>query len=115
MRVWFAAKTEERRDIILNDKIIPLGGNVSTDELLAHVSLTPFKRGGWALDVIGADTNEAWIFELELPDSIHLYEDPSGDGVHYLGDWRVSKNPIPIEKIISEVHIPDVQAWESGE
>ncbi len=110
--VYYAAKTKEQLEHLRSGMKIELGRNVSSPELLAHVSMTPFKQGEFALDVIGKDTNEAWILELEIPDDIKFEDDPSGEGAIYGGDWKVSREPIRILRIISETHIPNVREWE---
>jgi len=114
MKAWFAAKTEEKRDLILKELLIPLGRNVAADCPLAHISLTPFRPGTWALDVIGADTNKAWVFELDIPNTVKLEADPSGDGHSYGGEWRVSRHPIPVSRIVGITPIPNVAEWEAG-
>ena len=111
MIVYHAAKTIEAVYRIFDEMLIRQGRNINGD-VLTHVSLSPFQAGKFALDVIGADTNQAWIFELEIPDDTPLQTDPSGDAENYGEGWKVSVNPILILKIHSITHIPHVVEWE---
>ncbi len=65
------------------------------------------------LDIIGEDTNEAWIVTLEIPEGTILLPDPSDEGQYYNGRWVVHEGPLAVQ-IIEVVHIPNVQRWESG-
>jgi len=114
MRIYHVTKQEESYRAILKSRTLLVGRNVSTSDQFVHVSLEPFEQGSYALDVIGADTNEAWIFECEIADNTALEEDPSGDGEHYNGGWKVCRNPIPITRIYSVTYIENVQRWEGG-
>lgn len=108
---YHAAKTEEVYEAICRSRTLIPGVNVSTKEEWVHLSLTPFRGGGYALDVIGPDTNEAWVFELVIPDDTELLPDPSGDGEIYGGKWVVHRGDLKI-KITSVLHITHVQKWE---
>lgn len=71
--------------------------------------------GNWALDVIGRDTNEAWILEIEILDSTELFDDPADDaGKFYGGGWIVCKVAVPIVNIRKIEHVDDVHSWEDG-
>jgi len=114
MRAYYAAKSNEQLERIKQSREISLGRNVASQEAFAHISLSPFKRGSYALDVIGEDTNEAWVLELEISDETRLEDDPSGEGALYEGEWKVSRAPIRIEQVVSIRHIPNVSEWEWG-
>lgn len=114
MIVYHVAKTEIGYTGIRDQQVILPGKNVHTGIAeFAHISLNEFSPGSWALDVIGADTNEAWIFTLDIPDDTELQPDPSGDGDYYNGGWVVHKGPLAV-KIVHVEHIQDVCDWESG-
>ncbi len=98
--------------IVATNTLLP-GRNVSTDQEFVHLSHNPFAPGSYALDVIGADTNEAWVFTLEIPDDTPLSEDPSGEGSLYNGGWVVHDGPLAVT-IISVEYIPNVQLYECG-
>lgn len=111
MIAYHAAKTWEAAQSIIDEMVLRFGKNVNGGEF-THISLEPFKAGEFALDVIGADTNQAWIFVMEIPDDVCLQDDPSGDGESYGGGWRVSTQPIPVLRILSVTFIPNVVRWE---
>jgi len=115
MRVWHVTKIREGKAGIIRTQKIQLGKNLNSEQLLAHVTLTPFLKGSLSLDIISKDTNEAWIFELEIPDDTVLLEDPTGESELYQGEWRVSETEIKILEIISIEHIPNVHEWEFGD
>jgi len=110
--VYHAAKTKQAVDSITHQMVIRTGRNVASRSKLAHVSLEPFMPGRFALDVIGPDTNQAWILELEIPDDTPLEDDPADDWDIYGKGWKVSRQPIPVLKIVSITHIPNVVEWE---
>jgi len=116
MRVFHATKTLSALEAIKSEQKLKAGKNVADrTALLIHLSLDPFSRGSWALDVIGKDTNEAWIVELEIADDTPLEPDPSWDGEHYNGRWVVVRqNELPVH-IVGIIHIPNVQKWEGRE
>ena len=114
MIVWHAAKTARAFDLIQKKMEIGLGKNLSSTTQFAHISTRKFERGDYALDVIGADTNTAWVFELEISDDTILLADPCDEGgKYYGGGWMVCADSIPIVKIISVEHIPHVLTWEN--
>lgn len=116
MKIWHVTKTEEAMNTIRKSKLLLPGTNVSRKEsgdTFVHVNLVPFEPGQYALDVIGKDTNEAWILELTIPDNIALVPDPSGEGEWYGGRWMVAREPIPIVKILKITEILNVSVWEA--
>jgi len=117
MRIYHAMKQEDAYLAITRDRILLLGRNVTTKSIkYVHISLNPFTQGSWALDVIGADTNEAWIIECEIADDTPLISDPADDaGEDYNGGWMVCESEIPILKVHSITYIDNVQEWESGD
>jgi len=95
--------------------LIRVGRNVSHEKKFAHLSCVKFMPGNWALDVIGRDTNEAWILEIEILDSTELFDDPADDaGKFYGGGWIVCKVAVPIVNIRKIEHVDDVHSWEDG-
>ncbi len=112
MKVFHITKTEEAFKSIMYERLLRPGRNVATGEALVHVMLEPPVPGNWALDVIGDDTNQAWVLELEIPDETPLLDDPSGEGEDYGGKWYVAPGPIPILAVRSVRYVPNVQAWE---
>lgn len=108
---YHVTKTRGGLDAILASRTLHPGRNVTTKEMLVHLSLTRFRAGRYALDVIGADTNKAWIIEFQIPNDTVLEPDPSGDGKFYCGVWMVHQGVLAIT-IVSITHIPDVLAWE---
>lgn len=111
--VWHVTKTEEALRLIISEKIIRLGKNiVNENELLAHISLEPFEQGNWALDVIGSDTNEAWILNIEIPECTPLEDDPARDEDIYGRGWKVSREPIQILSFQKLLYISNIQHWE---
>lgn len=111
---YHATKCKEYYEAILKTSILLPGKNVSTDKRdMTHISLNPFYPGSWALDVIGENTNEAWIFEIQIPDNTSLLPDPSGDGEHYNGGWMVHLGMLHV-KVVSVTYISDVIEWESS-
>jgi|SRR3989344_3643521 len=116
MRVYHATKKEEAYERILKDRLLLPGRNLATEAPLVHVSLRPFTQGSYALDVIGADTNEAWILECEILGETPLADDPTDEaGECYNGGWRVCETPISITRIHSVTYISNVQKWERGD
>lgn len=115
MIVYHAVKKVAAVESILAQMILRPGRNVTSSKELVHVSLKPFRPGSFALDIIGADTNQAVILKLEIPEDTPLEEDPSEDSEIYGGGWKVSRDPIRILKVINKTFIPDVLRWESGE
>lgn len=115
MIVWHVTKTKAALNAITNKLEIGLGRNVGDENFYAHVSTQKFKSSDWALDVIGADTGEAWILELEVSDKTDLFPDPADDaGEVYGGGWVVSREPITIKRIVSIDYIENVFNWEMG-
>ncbi len=115
MILYHATKEREAFESILQCKRLIPGRNVTTDTVVGvHLSRNPFYPGSWALDVIGADTNEAWVFEIEIPDDATLIPDPSGEGAFYNGEWVVHEGTLNIT-ICSITYIADVPAWERGD
>lgn len=116
MIVWHATKTHEHFLSIKESMRIAVGRNVSHDKSLAHLSRIKFLPGNWALDVIGRDTNQAWILEIEISDSTELFDDPADDaGKFYGGGWVVCEVAVPILRIRKIEHIDNVRLWEGGE
>ncbi len=115
MIVYHVTKLRSSYEAIYASQLLLPGRNVTDKRTTyVHLSTVPFYPGSWALDVIGADTNEGWIFTVEISDDTILIPDPSDEGEIYNGPWVVSTEPIPI--VIKSIHfIDDVQAWESGE
>ncbi len=114
MILYHATKHRSSFEAICATHKLRPGRNVTTRTILGvHLSCDPFYPGSYALDVIGADTNEAWVFEIEIPDDTPLVPDPSGDGKYYNGDWVVHQGKLPIT-IRRIVYIPNVQAWENS-
>jgi hypothetical protein len=113
MIVYHATKQQSSLALILASGVLIPGRNVSNSAEYVHLSKTPFKQGSWALDVIGPDTNQAWILTCLVPDGIPLLPDPSGEGADYDGEWVVHTGVLAIE-VIGLKHIPNVQAWELG-
>ncbi len=113
MIVYHTTKTKASfRGIVDSNTLLP-GWNVSAlTDCYVHISLNPFHQGSWALDVIGDDTNEAWVFTLDIPDDTPLLPDPSDEGKYYNGDWVVHEGPLSV-KVIDCVYIPNVQSWEN--
>jgi len=114
MKVYHVTKTEEGFKGILQEKVLIPGRNINHSTPLTHLSLDPFRPGSWALDVIGKDTNKAWIFELEISDDTPVQPDPTNEGELYNGKWVVVEGNLPVE-IRSCVYIPNVQKWEMRE
>jgi len=114
MKVYHATKNKKSYGAILKSGILLPGENVVTKETAVHLSLDPFSRGAYALDVIGEDTNTAWIFECEVPDDIKFENDPSMEGEIYKGRWVIHRGELPV-KIITVRHISDVIEWEMTE
>lgn len=116
MIVWHVTKNESSLKAIRATMEIGLGQNVGDKNFYAHVSNRKFQSGNWALDVIGDDTGEAWILELEIADETELMTDPADDaGEVYGGGWVVSRVPITIVKILSITYVENVFEWEMGE
>lgn len=116
MRVFHATKVYACYEAIMKELLLRQGRNITLDKPLTHVSRNPFTQGSWALDVIGEDTNRAWIIECEIADDTPLAPDPADDaGEDYNGGWCVSEHPIPILKVHSVLYIQNVQRWEGGE
>jgi hypothetical protein len=113
MIVYHATKTKAAFKTIKATGVLLPGYNVTTGEQLVHLCRKPFVPGSWALDVIGADTNEAWVFTLEIPDDTPLREDPSKDGETYNGGWVVHEGELHTS-ILSVEHIKDVRRYEMG-
>ena len=122
MIVYHATKKWEDKNKIIKDRLIRACGSSLTEKgapgpaEFAHVSLTPFVQGSYALDVVGVYTlsDRAWIFKVEIDNCISLAEDPSGDDKHYKAVWRVSSRDIPIRRFLKLTYIPSVLAWEEG-
>ena len=116
MRVFHATKTYAGYQGIVKEKKILLGRNVTATEAFAHVSLNPFLPGSYALDVIGEDTNRAWILECEISDTTPLEDDPADEaGEDYNGGWRVSRIPIEVDAIVRVTFVRNVQEYEGGD
>ncbi len=114
MRVYHATKTKSGLEGIIATCTLLPGWNITAlHERFVHLSLDPFYQGSYALDIIGEDTNEAWIVTLEIPEDTILLPDPSDEGQYYNGRWVVHEGPLAVQ-IIEVVHIPNVQRWESG-
>lgn len=114
MILYHATKNRSSFEAICAAGELRPGRNVKTRTILGvHLSRDPFCPGSYALDVIGADTNEAWVFEVEVPDDTPLSPDPSGEGSYYNGTWVVYQGNLAIT-IRRIVYIPDVRAWENG-
>ncbi len=112
--IYHVTKTKSTFENIIRERLLRPGKNVVTGEALVHVMLAPPVPGGWALDVIGEDTNQAWVLELEVPDETPLLQDPSDEGEDYGGQWYVAPGPVPILAVRSVLFVPNVQAWEMG-
>ena len=113
MIIYHAARRRRTAYAIVKEMLLGFGRNVAGGEY-AHVSLTPFQPGNLALNVIAHDTNQAYIFKLKVADDIQLEDDPSDESDYYGGGWKVSTEPIPIQKIISITEVPNVINWERG-
>jgi hypothetical protein len=115
MIVYHVTKTRESlMKILISGMLLP-GRNVSDRSTnYVHLSKTPFIQGSWALDVIGPDTNEAWILTCIIHDDVPLLPDPSGEGGLYEGEWVVHNGPLSID-LVSMKHIPNVRRFENGE
>ncbi len=112
MIVYHATKRQESLAMILATGVLLPGRNTGDKSAkYVHVSKTPFVQGGYALDVIGPDTNEAWILTCVIPDDTVLLPDPSGEGALYEGKWVVHKGPLRVQ-ISRMQHIPNVRQWE---
>ncbi len=117
MIAYHVTKRKEDLGAILASKTLIPGRNVKTKQYMVHLALKPFQPGRWALDLIGPDTNEAWIIELQIADETPLQPDPCGnmDQEMYAGgpdNWTVHDGPLAI-KVVEVTHIPNVHAWES--
>ncbi|HYD93475.1 MAG TPA: hypothetical protein VEB18_03450 [Candidatus Paceibacterota bacterium] len=116
MRVYHATKTECSLTNILEEKILLPGRNVVCEDTYVHLSLNPFHQGSYALDVIGEDTNRAWVIECEIPDDTPLAPDPADNaGAAYNGGWVIHGGPLSITEVISVLYIQNVQRWEMGD
>ena len=115
MILYHVTKSQTNFEAIMASKVLRPGRNVTDNSnKWVHLSVAPFYQGSWALDVIGADTNEAWILTLEVDDATALQPDPSGEGELYNGSWVVYPAALPV-RIISVIYIKNVQQWESGD
>lgn len=114
MILYHVTKSRNSFEAILASQTLLPGRNISdVTNTWVHLSTTPFYQGSWALDIIGADTNEAWIFTIEIDDDSELLPDPTGEGEIYNGPWVVCTGPLTIN--IRSVHyIKNVQKWENG-
>ncbi len=113
MIVYHATKRQENLAMILATEQLLPGRNVGDGQTrYVHLSKTPFVAGSYALDVIGPDTNEAWIITCDIPDDTVLLPDPSGEGEVYDGEWVVHEGPLMV-RVISLKHVPNVQQWEA--
>jgi len=111
---YHVTKTEAAFREILRTGVLLEGKNASTHEIEGvHISIDPFYPGSNALDVIGADTNRAWIFTFEVPEDTPLEPDPSGEGVFYNGTWMIHRGLLRV-RIVSVLHISNVKYWEDG-
>lgn len=114
MIIYHATKTRLEFEEIKKTLVLKPGKNVKTDKPLVHISVKPFLPGNFALDVIGRDTNHAWVLKLEVDDFVPLDNDPSGESDIYGGGWRVSEQPIKILRILSIDFISNVLDWEEN-
>lgn len=114
MILYHATKTKEAKHSIIKTNVLLPGRNVRTRQCTqVHLSKDQFIKGSYALDVIGADTNEAWVFTVEIPDNTPLLPDPSDEGRLYNGEWVVHEGPLPVT-ILAVEHIKNVRAYEMG-
>jgi hypothetical protein len=119
MRTYHVTKTEKAFLAIVHEKMLRSGKNIVDRQDYIHLSLTPFVPGSYAVHVIcGAprrkEVARAWILTLEIPDATPLSPDPSGEGIHYGGEWVVcSQTELAIE-IVEVMLITDIIRWEEA-
>ena len=117
MRAYHVAKTEVGLTAIVCEHKLRPGKNVVDEREYIHLSLTPFVPGSYAVHVIcGAprrkEVARAWILTLEIPDTTPITPDPSGEGIHYGGEWVVCSQTELVIEIVEVTLITDILRWE---
>lgn len=115
MIVFHVTKNKKIAQKIAKEMVLKTNKHDLHDRPYVFLFLNAPKSASYALDVIGEDTNEAWIFKLDIPGDIELIDDPMGEDEIYGNVWKASESDVPINKILEIKHIKNVRDWPESD